>query len=272
MSLRRKIAVLITQIDKYYQSQLWKSLHLYAEQYGYDLIFISGQPIDSYRGNEKNHNAMYKLLNTEEVDGIILTSGTLANYIDYDTYMDFLKPYAGKAMVSLSIPADGCFNIELDNESSMKTLVSHMIQSHGHKNIAFIAGSMTNQEAVDRLSGYKSALKEAGLTYKEDLVYECSFYEFPSQEIIEYLFDDSEHQIDALICSSDEMAVAIVNYLKKFPRKELLDFPITGFDNLPISEGMFPSLTTIKQPFEAMGQYAIKPYIVILMVNTRVTE
>ncbi len=256
MSLRRKIAVLITQIDKYYQSQLWKSLHLYAEQYGYDLIFISGHPIDSYRGNEKNHNVIYKLLNKEEVDGIILTSGTLANYIDYDTYMDFLKPYKGKPTVSLSIPANDCFNIELDNKTSMQTLVSHMINHHNYKKIGFIAGSMTNQEAVDRLSGYRSAIEESGISFDEKLVYECSFFEFPAQEIIDYFFGNTD--IDALVCSSDEMAVSIVNHLKKFPRESLQDISITGFDNLPISEGMFPSLTTIKQPYEAMGQYAIK--------------
>ena len=56
----------------------------------------------------------------------------------------------------------------------------------------------------------------------------------------------SPHQPDAIFCTSDTMAVAILQYCKKVGIKVPDQLAVMGFNNDPITSIIEPNLTTVK--------------------------
>ncbi len=107
-----------------------------------------------------------------------------------------------------------------------------------------------------RLDGYKKAMQENGLIYDLNLVeFENSFLidniKIATMSLINRVAD-----IDGIIYASDWQAYAGINYLKNNNIKIPDEISVAGFDNLDFSELIIPSLTTIHQPLDKIGQDA----------------
>ncbi|MFA6976159.1 MAG: substrate-binding domain-containing protein, partial [Mesotoga sp.] len=59
-------------------------------------------------------------------------------------------------------------------------------------------------------------------------------------------------QFDGIFAASDLMAIGALKAL----REEGVSLPVVGFDDIPISSDVSPSLTTIHQPIDEVGRRA----------------
>ena len=92
---------------------------------------------------------------------------------------------------------EGC--IVLDNEKGGYLATQHLI-SLGHKNIGYISGPSDKCDANQRLAGHKRALKEAGIAFTPNLVFEGSYTEEDGKAgLLELLSGDSP--FSALVCA-----------------------------------------------------------------------
>jgi len=64
----------------------------------------------------------------------------------------------------------------VDNKIGMKKLPIHLIEKHGYKNIAFIRGPQSSQEAKLRFEAYKEVLSEYNINFNKDLVMDGDFH------------------------------------------------------------------------------------------------
>ena len=66
---------------------------------------------------------------------------------------------------------------------------------------------------------------------------------------------------DAIICANDPMAFGLIEGLKEKNIRIPEDIRIIGFDNQDISHHIKPKLTTVDNPFHAVGMLAAKKLI-----------
>lgn len=257
MKRRKRIGVFIAFIDRYFQTQLKKGIEAYCEAQDWDLLYFAGRSIQSPAVNEVQNNAIFELMNTERIDGLIMTSGTLANYIGTETFLTFMEVFRQIPMISLSLELPGYTSIVLDNKTSIKYIMKHLIEEHKFNNYAYISGPKTNQEAVERLEGYKEALTASGIPYDEELIFEGNHTEETAINGVYHFFNDLQKRPDVIVAGNDDMAMGAYKALTSLGIKVPEEVAITGFDGTERVESFVIPMTTIQQPLFEMGFQAV---------------
>ena len=142
--------------------------------------------------------------------------------------------------------------VGIDDIKAAKQATSFLLKS-GRKNIALINSSLDHKYARDREAGYKIALAENNIDFRDELVIRLSTinYQMALSQLI-FLFS-SKNDIDAVFACSDIFAAAAVGAAKEVGKKVPDDISIVGFDNIDLSLMVSPSLTTVSQPSFEIG-------------------
>jgi DNA-binding LacI/PurR family transcriptional regulator len=142
--------------------------------------------------------------------------------------------------------------VDVDNAGGARLAVAHLA-SHGRRQIAVIAGPQDMGVGVDRLAGYRDAVRRAGLAPDEGLVGYGDFSEESGAAAMRKLLA-ARPDIDAVFAASDLMAVGAMRVLKEQGRKIPSDVAVVGFENSVLAKQTDPPLTTVHQPVEEMGR------------------
>lgn len=156
----------------------------------------------------------------------------------------------------------------VDISSGMETAVNHLIKQ-GHKRIAYIASDeVNNQDAKDRMDGYRRALSNAGIEYDEDLVSLAFPDENGGHNAIESLLM-RDVGFTAFVAYNDAMAVGAVSALAENNISVPEEVSAIGFDNNMITNFIKPKLTTVRYPIEEVGETAAKLALNVLYTRER---
>jgi LacI family transcriptional regulator len=141
-------------------------------------------------------------------------------------------------------------NVGLDDEQGTYDMVKYLI-SQGHRKIAFLSD---NTKGVDlaRLTGYKKALKDAGIKYKSSNFLQIHPRE---EEIGESLNEicNRASEFTAIMCVSDLYAVTLISALTDRGINVPGDISIVGFDDNMLGQLHRPALTTVHQDVKTKG-------------------
>ncbi len=148
--------------------------------------------------------------------------------------------------------ADG---IGIDDEAGGHDIACHLLEL-GHRRFAFINGIAGHLSAERRLDGLKRAFREYGMDPAEVEVVRGDFT-FRSGGLLTTRLLDLPRPPTALICANDDMAAGALSVA----HGRGLDVPgalsITGFDDTPVSQIVWPPLTTVHQPLKDMARQAV---------------
>src|SRR5690606_27541256 len=122
--------------------------------------------------------------------------------------------YAPLPVCSLGVEVPGVPSIVVDNVGSMKLCVSHLLEAHGRKRIAFIGGQQTSPESQHRLEGYQQALALHGLPFDEALVEYGEFTVRSGKAAMRRLLARGV-EFDAVVAANDYMAMAVTGVLQE---------------------------------------------------------
>ena len=116
----------------------------------------------------------------------------------------------------------------------------------GHKQVAFIANYLEDSEVDQhRLQGFKVGLKKYNINILEENIFPT-----PLTAIDEKLINETLNKTSAptaFFCTSDRVAVQLIQTMNKLHIRIPDDVSVIGFDNLPIAEITYPPLTTLGQ-------------------------
>lgn len=116
-----------------------------------------------------------------------------------------------------------------------------------HRSIAFIVGNQNQGASVDRLQGYKDAVKELGLTDNADWIRQGDFtFESGSRCMAELM--SLKKRPTAVFASNDDMAAGALLIAHRQNLEVPRDMSIVGFDDISMSQRLWPPLTTVRQP------------------------
>lgn len=149
-----------------------------------------------------------------------------------------------------------------DREASLN-ITQHLIDL-GHKNIGFIAGESHHKSTVERLNGYKQALKENDIELNERLIVQGE-YSFESGVTGAKQLMSEEIRPTAIFSCNDEIAAGALFSSRLMGIAIPEQLSITGFENSPFSRQTWPKLTTADQPNRTIAENAAK----LLIAKTR---
>ena len=155
-----------------------------------------------------------------------------------------------------------CPAVGATNWQGAYNATEYLIKS-GHTRIGFITGSMDLGCAVDRLAGYRSALRTHHIPDASELVYEGNFFQPDGYAGALALLDLPEPPT-AIFASNDVMAMGVMDAVRNRGLRIPEDVSVVGFDDIPQSAVVFPPLTTVRQPLEQMGSVATQVLLGIL--------
>ena len=146
--------------------------------------------------------------------------------------------------------------VDSHNREGATAAVAHLVAS-GRRRIATIYGTLDLPSAWDRLHGYRDALATAGLNHDPSLEVAGEYRATTAIEATQALLA-SHPDIDALFVASDSMAIAAMQVIKDSGRRIPDDIAVIGFDDLPTAREVRPTLSTVRQPIEAMGREMVR--------------
>lgn len=192
------------------------------------------------------------------VDGLLLVLPR--NPTDYiGTFTQHNFPFV---LIDHQSTGEDCPAVGATNWQGAYTATEYLIKL-GHKRIGFITGSMDLGCAVDRLQGYRSALRTHHIPELPELVYEGTFFQ-PDGYAGALVMLDRPHPPTAIFASNDTMAMGVMDAVRHRGLRIPDDISVVGFDNIPQSALVYPPLTTVQQPLEQMGQVATQMLLSIL--------
>ena len=150
--------------------------------------------------------------------------------------------------------ADNVSTVGIDNLNSISKIVSYLV-SKGHRNIGFLNGEKHSFVSNERLAGYIIGLSNNNIEYNPDFVINGDYTKTSAENLSDFFLNKG---ITAVVCSSDLMAIGLIEGFTSKGIRVPEDISITGFDDLDIAEHIKPSLTTVRQDFAKMGKTAFE--------------
>jgi len=145
--------------------------------------------------------------------------------------------------------------VGFDNYAAAKLIPSHLV-GLGHHKFAAISGiTKGNDRALARLKGMKKSLTEHGITLADEAIIQCNYTIEEGRTACRALLN-SDQPPTAILCSNDVLATGALLECQACGIEVPRQVSIAGFDDLPISANLTPSLTTVHIPFKLMGQKA----------------
>jgi DNA-binding LacI/PurR family transcriptional regulator len=178
------------------------------------------------------------------VDGLLMFSTD--PYANKDKFTALLASGVPLVMLDRATVDFPCTLVCSYHKDGMFQIVRHLIQK-GHQNIAFITADMFTSVHAERLAGYKAALEQNSIPFREDLCLLNEEFEFSALERL-----IKNRGVTAVACINDRTGIAVRQYLLNQGFRIPEDVSVTGFDD---NEGArYAGLTTVKQHFREIGE------------------
>ncbi|HEX7713446.1 MAG TPA: LacI family DNA-binding transcriptional regulator [Bacillota bacterium] len=157
-------------------------------------------------------------------------------------------------LIDRQSPGVGADLIVVDNKGGAYEATRHFIRL-GHKKIGIITGKLDTLTGRDRLNGYIAALKEAGLTIRQEMIFDGEFTIPGGYNATRVMLNQSEKPT-ALFISNNSMMIGALKAISEAGIKIPNDLAIIGFDDEEWAQFFMPPLTVVRQPAYTMGTLA----------------
>jgi len=205
---------------------------------------------NTHNDPEKSANAFDQLLR-RNINGIILSRvSDESQVIRLISQTDTPVIIIDRALDHESIP-----NIVLNNYKAGQIAAEHFAKS-GRRHIACVTGPQKILLARERLQGFKDTLQSHGLKFDDRFIFEGEF-SFETGKQAAELFYEAGIDIDGIWAQSDLIAAGLIT---SYQRKGLNipdDIAVVGMDDIVQSTMMYPTITSIMQPYKDMCCKAI---------------
>ncbi len=141
--------------------------------------------------------------------------------------------------------------VDSDNKKGGFLATEYLIKK-GHNKIAFLGGWEFVINTIDRLQGYKKALKKYNLNFKKEWILFGDYSQKSGYELTKKILSQKEIP-DAIFGGDDLMAIGAIKAIKERGLRIPEDIAIIGFDDIEMGKYVEPALTTIRQQALKIG-------------------
>lgn len=241
------VGVIIPDISNTLFAELARGIEDIATMYKYNIILSN---------SDQNKEKELRLLNTmlaKQVDGIVFMSGNVTP----DHIEEFKKASVPIVLAGSIAETEEIPSVNIDYEQAAYD-VTTFFKEKGHKDIAIIVGPLDEPINRDKiLAGYKRALEEGGIEYRDEYVIEGDYTYESGFEAFEKLLA-LEKKPTAIYVRSDEMALGVIHSAQDNGYNIPDDFEVITSDNTRLALMVRPQLTSVIHPLYDIGAVAMR--------------
>jgi LacI family transcriptional regulator len=210
--------------------------------------------------NEPHRFERYlEMLLDRRVEGLVV----IANWLVTDIKMlaDLTERQVPTVITGRALEIENVSTVSVDNENGAALALEHLYRL-GHREIAFLRGPKTLTSSGQRWKGIRHFAQSVGLRLIAKRIAELpesldpnSSFEAGARLTAELL--SGGKSFTALLAYDDVTALGALRALKQKGLRVPEDCSVVGFDDVAQASLSLPSLTTVRQPMEAMGSMSV---------------
>lgn len=147
--------------------------------------------------------------------------------------------------------------VRIDNESSTRQLVRHLVEVHGNRSLAFVGEVPQSPDAVARAAAVADEAARHGVACERDGDLLGDFTAHGGYTAMCRRLECGRPLPDALVCASDQTALGVLRALREAGVRVPGDVAVTGFDDISAARHIRPTLTTVHQPIFELGEVGV---------------
>jgi diguanylate cyclase (GGDEF)-like protein len=256
-SKRKAIGVLISEVNHEFQDNLSKGIITKAKELDYNIAFFTNFGGYGQSAYDIGEAEISKLVNYEELDGIIIAPDTLVLQGLEARYKENINRRCKCPVVSVRREIKEYYNVLIDDYTVLDEIINHLINEHHLTRINFLAGPKGFTDSERRLAAYKKIMTEHQLPVEEERIYYGDFWKFAGYQAVEHWFNSELERPQAIVCANDYMALTVCNALAERGIQVPEEIVVTGCDDVEDAAEFSPSLTTARMPVFEMGMEAV---------------
>ncbi|MEP7269257.1 MAG: LacI family DNA-binding transcriptional regulator [Saprospiraceae bacterium] len=258
------IGVITTWINRTFHSEIISGVEEEVSNKGMNVIIL--QSHDRYKDEVENAKA---LLNSR-VSGLIVSLAMETK--NYDHFEPFFRNQIPVVFADRAPgPEIKCHQVLIDNELTAYVATKHLIDQ-GCRRIAHLSGQKHRENYKERIQGYNKALRESGLRLDKKYIYELATKSAEEGVMATRELMSLPEPPDAIFCTNDSMAIAIIQFCKSVGIKIPEQLCIMGFNNDPTCKIIEPNLTSTVNPGFEIGKESGKLLLDLLHFNWKPKE
>lgn len=234
------IGVIAEEIGDSYGSAIISGIEQHLRKSGYFFLTVA------HRHDEELLARYSQLLSERGVEGIITVDTTVRE-----------SPTLPTVAVAGHGQMKGVTNIVLDHYQAAVLALTHLKQLQ-HERIAFMKGNPVSSDSKDRWDAICHVAGQLGLTVDPELVVQINTDD--ATPMLGYPFArellSRRKPFTALFAYNDISAIGAIRALQEDQLRVPQDISVLGFDDIPGAAFHTPSLTTVRQPLNRMGEVA----------------
>ncbi|PCJ31461.1 MAG: LacI family transcriptional regulator [Alphaproteobacteria bacterium] len=232
----KTLGIIIPDLKNPFFPELAQSVESAARDSGFAVFLV-----DTQESVEAEAEGISKLIK-HGVEGIIWCPSS---------EKDCFKKYAGSIpVVVIDRPLPNYDTVYSDYSKGGKLLAQYLL-SEGHRKIGLISGPQTIESAAQRRKGF---LEEIGI--QAEIIWEIE-NPFSIKLCPEAVSELKKQAVSVIVAGNDMIAIGAIKTLNKLKINVPESVSVVGFDDVPWSDIVHPSLTTIRQPLSELGKEAV---------------
>ncbi|WP_224491311.1 LacI family DNA-binding transcriptional regulator [Robertkochia flava] len=246
----KNLGIVLPEIQHFFFSSITTGIEKYATQRGYNVIIcISNETFEKEVIN-------MEMLANGSIDGFImaLSQGT-EKAGDFHHINEVINRGMPVVMIDRVTDQVECDKVVIDDFKGTYDAVNYLIEK-GKRRIAMLTmPDYMGSVGKLRTEGYKKAILDAGIALDENLILKLEDF-YSGFEPVEALFRDQE--VDAVFAVTEFFAVSAMKIAQKAGYRIPEDISVIAFTDGIISKSSSPSLTTVSQHGEEIGERAAR--------------
>ncbi len=251
------IGMLTARLNGPTEINLWHGVADRALERNVNLICFSGGIPHWPQQYEAQKNILFNIAGQENADGLLIWANIFSHTLDRSSLEAFCLRYAPLPIISMGMVLPSIPSIQIDMREWMRKLLSHLIEEHGRRKIAFLRGLEVSQDAEQRYQAYLETLNQYGLPLDPCLIIPGDFRRYSGTAAVKQLMDTRRMEFDALVSANDNMAIGAMQALQAQGIHIPDDVIVAGFDDIEETRAISPSLTTVRAPWHLLGSRSV---------------
>jgi len=246
------IGVIVPRIDSNFFASVIRGIEEELYPHGYQVIIC--QTHESIKRENEN---LHTLVDAQ-VDGIMMSVTGISDEND-SAFRNVLEKNVPLIFFDRSKHIDGVSSVTINDFKGGYLATKHLIDE-GCRNIAHFSGDQSLDIFKNRFLGYKQALLDSGLDFKEEYVIYTKSSVDAGEESVDKLLQ-LQTPPDAIFSSSDFAALGAIQELKERNINIPSEFCVAGFSNEPFTKFMELSITSVDQSPLEMGRMSARVFL-----------
>lgn len=248
-----RFGLMLNVLDEEYQISIYKGIKKRADELGIQLVSFQQE---NTKFSSESFISKFSDKDNFAVDGVIFLSSVMIDGYEIENDQDLCKITGNIPVIAVGQKVEGVPSLVVQMDDSMKSLVEHLISEHKYRKFLYIGGPQNHLDAIRRETIFKQTLEayRPWIPEIEYIIKRGFFAEETAAEVMAEYYEENENSPDCVVCASDTIAIGVYKFFNMHcDNPRIKECAVTGFDDIPQSKFVIPSLTTIHQPLEEIG-------------------